>query len=223
MANLYIFAGQVAHTYKELSRITGTSYFGAKTMVARWNKSMKDHGVPTPLWFYYFKIDDKTTDVYIEKIRTETYERYTNKCEVHGHENKFDPPQGKVEWEYTPSRKLVPIEDQKDGGGCKHRLWNGDKCYYQTHDLDDWRRDTLVYQNHDPERVNREHRRRCHEEGLWHPWRKGTSYIIDGRQYTTMTMAAAAIGISYWTFRRKIKACRTRECNWPEGWEQVWE
>jgi len=222
MANLYIYAGQVAHTYKELATIMGVSYFGAKGIVARWSQSVKNYNSRFPPWFHYFKIDEETTDAYIEKIRAETYDRYVLKCDYYDQEIKFPLPQGAVEWKYTPPRELVPLEDQKDGGGCKHRLWKRGDYYYQTHGLDVWETGDLVYQNHDPERVNRVHRQRCCAENLWHPWRKVT-YSINGTVYKTMVLAAAAAGVSYWKFRRKIKACQYHECAWPEGWKQVWE
>jgi hypothetical protein len=121
----------------------------------------------------------------------------------------------------------VPAELQKDGGGCKHQLWllelEDGRYYYQTHELGKTAQDP-VYQSHDPLRVDREHRRLCHAESLWHPWRHASQarYVIDGVECDNMRLAAKATGLSYEVFRRRIKKYREPKIDWPEGWQEIW-
>ena len=225
MANLYIYAGTVTHTYADLAELLNRSPKGICSFVSRWAQSIKD-GWEDPAWFQRYKIDDKTTDYYIQKIRQKTFEAYAEMCEFESRPLEFDPPGGKVTWKYTPPRGLVPLEDWQPAGGCKYRLWlrerEGQKYYYQTEGLNVWEPGDIVYQNCDPLRVNRVHRRLCNEAGLWHQWRTRGHFIINGVRFDSMTLAAAAAGVSYWKFRKIIVACRELKETWPEGWSEGW-
>ena len=225
MSNLYIYAGQIAHTHAELAVIKNSTVGSVRVFVFRWAKKMKA-GWGDPPWFQRLKIDDYTTDDMVQKICTETFDFYVIQCRMVGQENEFDPPQGKVEWE--PPSKVTPSKETMNiGGGCLHRLikeeGRGTAKYYQTHDRKEEPGPWIIYQSHDPERVNRQHRRRCHEENLWHPWRENIYYVIDGVRYPNKTQAAKAAGVVYHTFCKKVDKCHTLEDRWPDGWEEKWD
>ena len=226
--NLYIFAGQVAHTQAELARILGITLSGAKSIVYRFNHSMEQFDSPDVPWFYRIKIDAETTDADIEKIREETYSRYVRKCELYDKKVEFSPPQGKVAWEYTPAPAPRAPRGPVDGGGCQHRLLReenqqGKVRYYQTHENLDRAPQGVVYQNHDPKRVDREHRRRCYAENLWHPLRENIYYMINGVRFDTKTKAAKAAGVSYYKFCKKLDGHHELFFDLPDGWEERWD